>query len=498
MVRLALYTAILAIPLFWIWAAPAFYIYFQVNGLIVPGVYARGVDLGGLTREQAAAKLDRAWNVDGRIQVGRIAADGVQSWQVSPPELGLRVDAQATARQAYAIGRDRGALSGLARVISGLWARREVALALRFDPGAARAGLEALAPRVDKSPQNATLRLEGANLVAVPAVPGYRLDVDKALSTLAADPYAVLLQGYLVLPVLPVEARITDVSPVLAEAEQLLASPPPIRAYDPITDERMDWPVFRDILAGWLSIQEGEAGPEIGLDVGRVSAYLASLSDDLGPERWLDAAGEAEALSQALGQGKNHTLIVRHRPTTYTVQRGDTLLRIGWKVGMPYWMLLEANPGLDEKSLWVGQTINVPSKDDLLPLPVVPDKRIVISISEQRLWTYQDGQERSAHVISTGIDRSPTQPGVFQVRTHVREAYASVWDLYMPNFLGIYEAWPGFMNGIHGLPTLSSGVRLWANVLGRPASYGCIILDLEAAENLYRWAEEGVVVEIRE
>jgi hypothetical protein len=53
------------------------------------------------------------------------------------------------------------------------------------------------------------------------------------------------------------------------------------------------------------------------------------------------------------------------------------------------------------------------------------------------------------------------------------------------------------MNGIHGLPLLSNGVRLWADVLGQPASFGCIILDLEAAEQLYDWAEEGVVVEIR-
>jgi lipoprotein-anchoring transpeptidase ErfK/SrfK len=39
---------------------------------------------------------------------------------------------------------------------------------------------------------------------------------------------------------------------------------------------------------------------------------------------------------------------------------------------------------------------------------------------------------------------------------------------------------------------------LWADILGRPASYGCIILDLRDAETLYNWAEEGVVVGIVE
>ncbi len=145
----------------------------------------------------------------------------------------------------------------------------------------------------------------------------------------------------------------------------------------------------------------------------------------------------------------------------------------------------------------MGQELVIPSRDELLPLPAVPNKRIVISISQQRLRAYQDGKLIAQHPISTGIDRSPTQPGIFQVRMHIRQAYASIWDLTMPHFLGIYEAWPGFYNGIHGLPTLSNGRRLWGNILGRPASFGCIILDLKPAKDLYEWAEDGVVVEIK-
>ncbi|MCJ7707944.1 MAG: L,D-transpeptidase, partial [Anaerolineales bacterium] len=139
----------------------------------------------------------------------------------------------------------------------------------------------------------------------------------------------------------------------------------------------------------------------------------------------------------------------------------------------------------------------IPPQDAMLALPVVVNKRIVISISQQHLWVYQDGSLLSEHAVSTGISRSPTLPGIFQVQTHIHNAYASIWDLYMPDFLGIYEAVPGFWNGIHGLPLLHGGIRLWADVLGRPASYGCIILDLQASADLYNWAEDGVVVEIR-
>ncbi|NDJ52069.1 MAG: L,D-transpeptidase family protein, partial [Chloroflexi bacterium] len=219
---------------------------------------------------------------------------------------------------------------------------------------------------------------------------------------------------------------------------------------------------------------------------------------DLGEGRFIAVEAGAAQLQSALQNGDDAFLIVTHTPTVYTVVSGDNLIRIAWKTGIPFWRIAAANPNVNTEALSPGQTLSIPSRSDLLPLPVIPNKRLIISISEQRLWGYEDGQLVYDEIISTGIDRSPTQPGVFQVQTHEDPAYAGNWDLWMPHFLGIYEAWPGFMNGLHGLPTLSSGVTLWADVLGQPASYGCIILDLPTAESMYSWAEAGTVVEIVE
>ena len=161
---------------------------------------------------------------------------------------------------------------------------------------------------------------------------------------------------------------------------------------------------------------------------------------------------------------------------------------------MPFWKLVEVNPQLAGRNPYVGEEITLPAKDAMLKLPVVMDKRIVISIEEQHMWVYQDGELSKEHVISTGMANSPTMPGIFQVQSHFENAYASNWDLWMPHFLGIYEAVPGFENGIHGLPLLSNGVRLWGSVLGQPASYGCIILSTENARTLYHWADVGTPV----
>jgi lipoprotein-anchoring transpeptidase ErfK/SrfK len=147
----------------------------------------------------------------------------------------------------------------------------------------------------------------------------------------------------------------------------------------------------------------------------------------------------------------------------------------------------------------VGQVIEIPSPDVMLPLPVVENKRIVVSISRQRMWAYQDGGLVWEWTVSTGIASSPTAPGVFQVQSHDGTAYASSWDLWMPYFMGIYRPVPSssFMNGFHGFPTRDGATLLWTGNLGYPVTFGCILLDTGNAALLYEWAEDGVVVEIQ-
>jgi hypothetical protein len=67
----------------------------------------------------------------------------------------------------------------------------------------------------------------------------------------------------------------------------------------------------------------------------------------------------------------------------------------------------------------------------------------------------------------------------------------------MPHWLGIY--WAGSLeNGIHALPILPNGQRLWEGYLGTPVSYGCVILGTQEARTLYSWAEVGTSVIIRQ
>ena len=308
-------------------------------------------------------------------------------------------------------------------------------------------------------------------------------------------PGAVLRGGVLALAVRPTGGQ-TDprLESLAARLNTLLAAPLQFEAFDPITGEFLRWQAPVEQAAGWLRPDLSGAAYSILVDRDALAAYLAEYSAGLGPERKLVDDALPEDLLAFWEYGQALELEVYHNPTRLVVQAGDTYLDIAARVGIPYWRIQNANPGV---TLRGGLEITIPSKNDLLPLPVVRDKRIVISISDQHLWAYENGELRSESVISTGMASSPTMAGVFQVQSHIKNAYGENWDLWMPDFMGIYEAVPGFWNGIHGLPLLHNGVRLWGNVLGRPASYGCIILTLAEGEDLYNWAEDGVVVEIR-
>jgi len=120
---------------------------------------------------------------------------------------------------------------------------------------------------------------------------------------------------------------------------------------------------------------------------------------------------------------------------------------------------------------------------------------ILVSISQQHMWAYQDSQLLYSFVVSTGIHNG-TRTGKFSVLDKIPNAYGATWNIWMPNWMGIYYAGT-LENGIHALPILPDGNRLWAGFLGTPISYGCVVLGTNEAQQLYDWALVGTPVEIQ-
>jgi lipoprotein-anchoring transpeptidase ErfK/SrfK len=478
----------------------ASFVYYQSHDLILRGVRVGTVEVGGLTRAEALRTIDQVYNQESELLLIEVPAID-RSWNASSVDFGIQVDVNATASEAYQVGRQGGLFTKIATMLTALQNGWEVHPELVFDRHRADRALEEWSSVLHRDPVDAWLELSGEEILIHPSKTGTDLDRPRTLDALSMDYERIYFeQQWMPLFTTPLQPQRSDVELAAKGLEALLVNRPEIRAYDPVTDEHFTWLVSRDRAAEWISLKDDGGKISIEVDPEKIQSFVEELNDFLGPERYLEKRAVVEAILADWGelQAIDPLHMISYYPTRYTVQPGDNLVTIGFKVHMPYWKLQEVNPNLSAQKVSAGQALIVPPRDDLLTLPVVPGKRIVISIAEQHMWVYENGELLWDFIVSTGIPDSPTMPGIFQISSHFENAYASIWDLYMPHFMGIYDAVPGLTNGIHGLPVLSNGRRLWAQVLGSPASFGCIILDLEAAEQLYNWAEEGVVVEIRE
>lgn len=470
-------------------------IFFQVRQLNLPNVYIFDRHVGLINQSDTAVLIDEIWNQNRAIDLMASEDIGIH-FQLAPQELGLWVDPQASAKSAYAIGRSSEPFKDL---ISSLSGQSQVIMpVLYFNEQQARLTLQSIADDLAIAPKDASIVFQDGVWGALPGMDGQSVDIDASINNLAENAFKILLTGSSVLHLQTVPPTVIDLSPLIDQIETLIAQEMRLIAYDPITDQTFEWTVPLELKTSWVVLDPEANQIDLSINQDDLEDLLLAWTNDLGEGRSFDPEFDLNLLIESWHKGETSFVTIYHQPTTYLVSQGESLWSISLKLGIPMWYIMEVNPSLTINTLAAGMNLNIPSKNVLLPLPVVPNKRILIDISEQRMTVYEHGQIRNTHIISTGVADSPTMAGIFQVQTHEINAYASNWDLYMPHFLGIYEAWPGFMNGIHGLPLLSSGNRLWASNLGTPASYGCIILDLAAAEDLYYWADPGVVVEIRQ
>jgi LysM repeat protein len=452
------------------------------------------VNLGGLTPGEASERLTVAFS---QADIGRlIVSDGQQEWSVPWQHAGLRLDADTSAQNAFEIGRAKQGLRTFLRM------RREphfLGPVLVLEAAVVRSVLDQLAPEVYVPSTDASLRLEGNRFVAVPSQPGRVLDIEAALGQAMTAFGGLGTDSQLLLPFEAVPPRLADATGAQAQSEEMLNRQLTISAHDVATNEPYAWALGRDTIVTWLRMERTQDGRDLRVLVAEeaIGATIAGLAEELGEGRGLrleEAASQVLSTFEAGGGGVQ--LYLTHAPRTHTVQPGDTLSIIASRHGMAPGLIGEANPEIDLNQLHVGQQLAIPSQDVLTPYMPVPGKRIAISIAEQSMRVHEGGALLHEWPVSTGMESSPTFTGTFQVLSKEERAFARQWDLWMPHFMAIYRVGGETYNGIHGLPTLSSGQRLWEGALGSPASFGCIVLGLQEAEVLYRWADVGAVVVI--
>jgi lipoprotein-anchoring transpeptidase ErfK/SrfK len=479
-------------------AAGLGYAYWLYRGeYITPGMSAMGIDLGGYTKSEAAEELRAQW--DSRTVLIDM---GSMRTSVRPENLGVTLDISATVQLAYDQGRSSSALDEM-------WRERRLGLPAttvdpvwKYDPAAADRTLQALARQVYIPPFNPSIQIVNGQVETTNPSPGRALDVPASGELLGQDPWAVVTQGNFKPAFVPVQPVAIDVKKIKAEVAPLLASPVGVHLYDPINNEAQDWQIPAETIGNWIAIRGGAGDAKDvswDLDNAKIAGFVQSKAASLGTERYLKEDQTVQELIKAVkAPGGRVAQRIYHKEREHTVASGETLSSIADIYGMPYPWIQKANHGISD-TLRVGQVIKIPSQDELVPLTPVESKRLVVSLKNQNVTAYENGAVKWQWPASTGMGSSPTAPGIYQIQTHEKEAYAGNWDLWMPWFMGVYRPVPDvdFMNGFHGFPRRGGTQILWTNDLGRRVTYGCILISSDNEKMLYDWAQEGVVVDIR-
>ena len=150
---------------------------FELNyaGRIYPGVQALGVDLSGMTVEEAQVSLDAA---AGMYDLPPLALrHGDQVWSLKKEELGVEVNTQLLAIQALAVGRNGEPLDNLQSQWQAFWQGKRLSPQLVVKAGSVTQAIAARTANLNRAVTEPRLKLNDLQVVVSASRPGQVVDI---------------------------------------------------------------------------------------------------------------------------------------------------------------------------------------------------------------------------------------------------------------------------------------------------------------------------------
>jgi len=254
---------------------------------IYPGVTVLGLDVGGLEPKEAMALLEQHFSpYPGQPLTLRY---GQRSWTISPADLGVSLDAGATAVSAYAVGRKANFWENLQEQAQTLKDGHAVEPVLKFDTGVARVLLSQIAREVNRPVRNADLSVDGIAVKVTPSQVG--LDVDlEATYQLLYQRIVSFSGGEVELVVREKPPIIADVSEAQTLVETMLSGPlvlrPNYEALGELVEDLGSWTLNPEEISDMLIIRQvkgddGSVKVEVELDQEKLRAFVEGLASQI-------------------------------------------------------------------------------------------------------------------------------------------------------------------------------------------------------------------------
>ncbi len=278
------------------WAIPLSIFIFVLIGLAVligfevvyadriyPGVYVEKTDLSGLTITEASQKLAEAlpYTYEGRL----VLTYGDQSWEKRPIDLGYVVEPTNSAKKALEVGRGAGYPEKLIEQGQAWFQGVQISPAAYYDERIAQIFLQNIAQGIDQPTIEASLALEGSDVIVKSGQVGLEVDIQGTLAQIAP---ALMRMEDAVIPLIVKETppAILDVGPQAEMARQILSEDLVLTDPD-AEDDAGTWTIAPQELASMLIITrsessaEGESSYQIDLNQDLFEIYLESIKPGL-------------------------------------------------------------------------------------------------------------------------------------------------------------------------------------------------------------------------
>ena len=266
-------------------AIPAILFGFEIfyNGHIFPGVSIAGIDLGGLSPEEAATKISKSYTYS---QTGHILLkDGEKTWSVSPGQLGFFIDPETTALAAYQIGRQGNPTSALIVQVQAWWTGVDLPPVAVFNQRVTQQFLLELSKQTDRPILEAHLGINGLSVVVNSGQVGRTLDI-AASTALIGVQLPTLQDGAIPLLVRETPPLVMDATQQAEIARRILSEPLTLTLPDGQTGGG-PWVIQPSVLANMLTIDKGkntdgsQTQYQVGVNSAILKSYLAGLAPSL-------------------------------------------------------------------------------------------------------------------------------------------------------------------------------------------------------------------------
>lgn len=253
----------------------------QHSNRVFTGVSVWGVDLSGLTREQARDALATTIP-DARAGAVELVDPGTgQTWRQSPASLGINYDLEQTVEAAYGVGRRGGPVQALHDQFLSWYYGRPLAPVIIFDEAELYSALGGVATTIERPALDSSLQFDGNTLAYTAGQIGRRLDVANTVERLS-QPLSSFRDARVELLVHEIPPHVLDAPETTARVQAIVGSPMTLYFQEPLADLDLDRVVVSpQELAQWLRVEmvEGErsASYNVFIDEEAVRQWLTQI-----------------------------------------------------------------------------------------------------------------------------------------------------------------------------------------------------------------------------